>query len=345
MSALVSSMPERMNLLPRVVLHHGPTPLQPMPNLGASVGDADLWIKRDDHHGLAFGGNKIRQLEFYFGEALAQNADTVLITGAVQSNFVRLTAAVAAKLGLNCHVQLEERVSHPSRTYRHSGNILITKMLGATVHSYPEGEDEAGADRQLGLIADELRGMGKHPYIIPLSPGHPPLGALGYVAAAHEMLVQFAEMKMDVTAITVASGSGHTHAGLLFGLRVLGSPIPVEGICVRRVADIQGPRLLARCEQIAELLQIDNPVQQSDVVVKDDWLAPGYGVASGEVMQSILQAARKEALMLDPTYTGKVMTGFLAGSTGGSGTRVMLHTGGTPGVFAYGEELEAALSP
>lgn len=336
-------LPDRLTRMPRARLHHGVTPLEAMNNLGAASGFGSCWVKRDDHHGLAFGGNKVRQLEFYFGEALAQDADTVLITGAVQSNFVRLTAAAAAKLGLGCHVQLEERVDHPSGTYRHSGNVLVTKMLGATVHSYPDGEDEAGADAQLGVIAAELKSAGKRPYIIPLAPGHPPLGALGYVVAAHELLGQFAELQLDVSAISVASGSGNTHAGLLFGLRALESSIKVEGICVRRSASVQAPRLLSRCDQIAELLEMDNPVGVGDIMVKDDWLAPGYGVASDEVMHAILKAARSEALMLDPTYTGKAMAGYLAGCRTDMATRVFLHTGGTPGVFAYGEELQARL--
>jgi D-cysteine desulfhydrase/L-cysteate sulfo-lyase len=217
----------RISAIPRTRLFAGPTPLEAMPNLARSCGGGTFVVKRDDCMGLAFGGNKVRQLEFYIGEAQAQNADTVLITGAVQSNFVRLAAAAARKSGMDCHVQLEERVTKSDAAYRNSGNVLIDRLLGATLHSYPDGEDEAGADKRLGEIADGLRQSGRRPYVIPLAPGHPPLGALGYVVAAHELARQIADTGLEIDEIVVASGSGNTHAGLLFGLRALGSGIPV----------------------------------------------------------------------------------------------------------------------
>ena len=193
----------QLSAINRASLFSGETPLEPMPNLASHLGSARLFVKRDDCMGFAFGGNKIRQLEFYFGEAQAQNADTVLITGAVQSNFVRLAAASANKLGMDCHIQLEHRVSNTNDDYENSGNVLIDKMLGATIHTYPEGEDETGADRQLGIIAEKLKSEGKRPYIIPLAPGHAPLGALGYVVAAQELLGQFQAQNLKVEKIVV----------------------------------------------------------------------------------------------------------------------------------------------
>ena len=140
----------RLDELSRARFGHYPTPLEAMPNLAATLGrDGGLYVKRDDCTGLAFGGNKVRQLEFYLGEAEAAGADTVLITGAVQSNFVRSAAAAAAVLGMKCHIQLEERVPKNDPLYRNSGNVLLDKILGATLHSYPHGEDEAGADAQV----------------------------------------------------------------------------------------------------------------------------------------------------------------------------------------------------
>ena len=160
-----------------------------MPRLGDKLG-LNIVVKRDDATGLAFGGNKVRQLEYYFGRALDQGADTVLITGAVQSNYVRTTAAAAAKLGLRCHVQLEDRVPLYDESYVNSGNALLNKLLGAIVHTYPQGEDEAGADARLHEIADEERRNGHNPYVIPLDPGNPPTGALGYVECAIELVEQ-----------------------------------------------------------------------------------------------------------------------------------------------------------
>ncbi len=331
-----------LSTINRATLHQGETPLEPMPNLTRHLGSNPLFVKRDDCMGFAFGGNKIRQLEFYFGEAQAQNADTVLITGAVQSNFVRLAAASANKLDMDCHIQLEHRVSNTNDDYGNSGNVLIDKMLGATIHRYPEGEDEAGADRQLGIIADKLKAEGKRPYIIPLAPGHAPLGALGYVVAAQELLGQFQAQNLKVDKIVVGSGSGATHAGLLCGLRALGSSIEVQGICVRRDENAQRPRLEERCVEIETLMKISSVTNADDIVLDDEFLAPGYGVASSDTIEAIMLGARKEALMLDPTYTGKVFAGFIkhAKMHKGDGALVFLHTGGTPAIFAYRSVLE-----
>jgi len=337
----------RLTSLPRATLMSGPTPLNRLANLAAIYnGEVNLLAKRDDNCDLAFGGNKVRQLEFYFGEARAQNADTVLITGAVQSNFVRLAAAAARKLGMTCHIQLEERVAKTDPYYRTSGNVLLNKLLGATLHHYPDGEDEAGADRNLGVIAQDLKSKGARPYIIPLAPDHAPLGALGYVICAAELLQQQQEQGLKIDEIIVASGSGNTHAGLLFGLRGLKSSIPVKGICVRRKTDQQAPRITARCQQIADFLEIENPVRDSDVEVDDTFLPPGYGSANKDVMQAILVAARTEALMLDPTYTGKSMAGFMARASQAEqgSTLVYLHTGGTPAIFAYEPAFEQAFN-
>ncbi|MGI9383894.1 MAG: D-cysteine desulfhydrase family protein [Methyloligellaceae bacterium] len=337
-----------MNLrrFPRVELAHLPTPIEPMQNLTEHVGSARLYVKRDDCTGLAFGGNKVRQLEFYLGAAAAEGADTVLITGAVQSNFVRLTAAAARKLGMDCHIQLEERVAKSDAAYRNSGNVLLDKLLGATLHSYPDGEDEAGADRQLHEIADGLRAAGRTPYIIPLAPGHPPLGALGYVDAAREIVAQCEETGLNLDEIVVASGSGHTHAGLLFGLRALDADIRVTGVCVRRSAETQRPRIQRRCEEIAALLEMESPVRESDIHLTDAVLAPGYGRMNRATLEATKLAARTEALMLDPVYTSKAMAVFLqqARQADPEQALMLLHTGGTPAVFAYEQELSTKLA-
>jgi D-cysteine desulfhydrase family pyridoxal phosphate-dependent enzyme len=336
----------RLFTLPRVRLGHCPTPLEVMPNLAARIGDVRLAVKRDDCTGLALGGNKVRQLEFYLGEARAMDADTVLITGAVQSNFARLAAAGARKLGMDCHIQLEERVAKTDLAYRTSGNVLLDRLLGATLHTYPDGEDEAGADRRLGEIAADLESRGRRPYIIPLAPGHKPLGALGYVVAAQEILTQKTEQDMAFDEIVVPSGSGNTHAGLLFGLRALGSHVRVTGICVRRDAAAQRPRIGARCSEIAELLDLEPMVTDDDVVLDDRFLAPGYGRMNDATVEAMKTAARSEGLVLDPVYSGKAMAGFLERAcTADSGRSLLfLHTGGTPATFAYVAALTDALA-
>jgi len=327
----------KLHTIARTPLAHTPTPIEPLPNLGKYLGSGPLYVKRDDCTGLALGGNKARQLEYYFGDALEQSADTVLITGAVQSNFVRMATAAAAKLGLTCHIQLEERVTDAGAVYRESGNVLLNRILGAVMHTYPKGEDETGADANLQAIAAELRGSGKKPYIIPLTPGHPPLGALGYVRAAAEILDQLAEAHYPIDEIVVASGSGNTHAGLLFGLRALDSDITVTGVCVRRDRKTQLARITTRCQEIAALLETESPVQRQDIQLTDDTFAPGYGHLNEATQQAIDLSARLEGLLLDPVYTGKSMAACLklARDTGKNKSILFIHTGGIPGIFAY----------
>ncbi|MDE2927378.1 MAG: D-cysteine desulfhydrase family protein [Acidobacteriota bacterium] len=330
---------------PRVRLCRLPTPLEAMPNLGRALGGARVYVKRDDCTDLAFGGNKVRQLEFYLGEARQQGADTILITGAVQSNFVRLAAAAARRSGMDCHIQLEERVRRDDSLYRNSGNVLLDRILGATLYSYPEGEDEEGADRRVAEIAEELKGEGRRPYIIPLGPGHPPLGALGYVVAAKELLEQIASGQLSIDEVVVPSGSGHTHGGLLFGLRALGSQVRVTGVCVRRNAGPQKERIRDRCGEIAELLETANPVADEDIRIVDDFLAPGYGRLNPPTLEAIRMAGSLEGLILDPVYTGKTMAGLIhrARRSGPECSFLLMHTGGTPAIFAYGAELTAEL--
>ena len=201
---------------PRARLGHAPTPLDPAPYLGAALG-IDLWIKRDDCTGFALGGNKVRQLEFHFGEAEARGADTLLVTGAVQSNLVRIAAAAARRLGMEAHIQLEDRVDGMGALYRTSGNLLLDRVLGATLHSFPEGEDEAAAAAAMERRATALTAKGRRPYVIHSAPGHAPLGGLGYMLAAEEIVDQAPGTGFD--AVVCASGSALTHAGILVGLR------------------------------------------------------------------------------------------------------------------------------
>jgi len=338
------SISANLDLLPRTSLAHTPTPIERLNNLSGALGCGTLYVKRDDCTGLAMGGNKARQLEYYFGEALQQNADTVLITGAVQSNFVRMAAAGAAKLDLDCHIQLEERVGDTGADYRQSGNVLLDRLLGATIHTYPEGEDENGADANLNRIADQLRAKGRRPYIIPLAPGHPPLGALGYVRAASELVGQLKDLEDEIDHIFVASGSGSTHAGLLFGLRSLNWLKPVIGVCVRRDRTSQHQRISHRCEEIAALLKSDNPVKPEDIKITDETFEPGYGKLNDQTLEAIDLCARREGLLLDPVYTGKSMAACLnhVRNQDESLSTLFIHTGGTPGLFGYSRELKLA---
>ena len=337
---------EVLDTFPRVKLGHVPTPLDHAPALGRELG-IELTIKRDDCTGLAFGGNKVRQLEFYLGAARAEGADTILITGAVQSNFVRLAAAAARTSGMDIHIQLEERVPDVDESYRQSGNVLLDKLMGAELWSFPVGEDESAADAALEVHARDLAARGRRPYVIHLGADHPPLGALGYVVAARELETQLAEQSLAFDHVVVASGSALTHAGLLVGLRALGNQVPVTGICVRRGADLQRPRVLKRCDEVAAMIHKNGCVEESDVLVSDAVLAPGYGQLNPETMSAMAMAARLEALMLDPVYTGKTMAGLVALARSAAipqGARVLfMHTGGLPALFGYNRTMSKYL--
>jgi L-cysteate sulfo-lyase len=327
-----------LDQFPRAELIDMPTPLTRLDRLSAHL-DIDLWIKRDDLTGLGAGGNKIRQLEFYFGEALAKGADTILITGAVQSNYVRAAAAVAAKLGLGSVLQLENRVPGMGGLYQSSGNVFLSQLLGAEHMFFAEGEDETGADAALHAKAEALRASGKTPYVIPLGLNNKPLGALGYVRAAREILQQ----KADFDAIVVASGSGATHGGLLTGLRAMGAKLPVYGVCVRRDATQQSIRLQTVLRKISDLLEVTVELTERDILTWDGALAPGYGQVGDPMKQALKMMAEYEGLFLDPVYTAKAFAGVLGlvqDSQIQPGMRVLfIHTGGVPALFAYQDEL------
>lgn len=329
---------------PRAPLAHTPTPLEPMPNLTRLLNGPKLFVKRDDCTGLALGGNKARQLEFYFGEAQAQKADTVIITGAVQSNFVRQTAAAAAKLGMACEIQLEHRVPTDAPEYERSGNVLLDRLFGARIHYLPEREDEESADKALDDIAERVRNEGGKPYVIHLSPGYPPLGALGYVVGAGEILDQADELGLTIDAIILPSGSAATQAGILVGLKSRHSSIQVIGVCVRRKRQLQFDRVLHQVRATADMVGFNGAVSEDDIHVTDDYLGPGYGQSTPEMIKAMTLAAREEGLVLDPVYTGKSMAGLIglvrSGYFTSAQTVLYLHTGGTPAIFGYASMLD-----
>lgn len=327
----------------RVELGMIKTSIDPLSRLGADLG-IKLSTKRDDTLPLAMGGNKMRQLEYYLGPASDQGADTVLITGAVQSNFVRLCAAAARKLGWHPVVQLEDRVPNSDPAYNNSGNVLIDRLLGADIHYFPEGENEAAADANLDRLAADLIGQGRKPYVIHLGTDHPPLGGLGYALCAVETFVQLQESGQQVDHVVIPSGSSLTHAGFLAGARAIGWQVPIHGICVRRDASLQHPRVLKRAHEVMELLGNPNQITQDDVIVDDEVFPPGYGQLNNEVMEAISLSAQREALLLDPVYTGRGMAGLISLTRRGiiqpDQSALFVHTGGLPALFAYENKLK-----
>ncbi|MFK7869595.1 MAG: D-cysteine desulfhydrase family protein [Roseobacter sp.] len=328
---------------PRAGFIAHPTPVERLNRLSDRLG-IDLWVKRDDLAGPSYGGNKTRQLDFYLGAAVAQNCDTVLITGAVQSNFVRTAAALAAKLGMRTIVQLENRVPGQDVLYQTSGNVLLNQLMGAEVIFYPDGEDEAGADAALRARADQERAKGHRPYVIPLALGNPPLGALGYVSAATEILTQ----KPDVDVVVVASGSGLTHAGLLTGLSLDGFAGQVIGSCVRRDALQQHQRIRTVLNDLEPLMTDSKHVSSSQISIWDGALSPGYGQIGPAAFAAMQMMATCEGLILDPVYTAKVFAAIPAlvesGQIAPGSTVLFVHTGGLASLFAYQTALSDLLT-
>ena len=329
-----------MPTFPRAGLITTATPLDRLNRLSDHLG-IDLWIKRDDLAGVSFGGNKTRQLDYYFGAALAEDADTILITGAVQSNFTRLAAANAARLGMKAIVQLESRVANPSDTYLSSGNVLLSRILGAEVMHFPVGEDENGADHALYDRAENIRKNGGRPYVIPLGKIETPIGALGYAQAATEITAQ--DQGFDV--IVTGSGSGMTHCGLIAGFAKTAPH--VIGSCVRRKKALQIPRIKSLLAAYQEMTEDDLGLTDSDIDIWDGALDPGYGRMGAVAERAMTLMAQYEGLILDPVYTAKsfaaipemVKTGQIP-----QGARVCyIHTGGLGAFFAYQDQLTQAM--
>lgn len=333
---------------PRTRLISGLPPLEKLSRISGHDGTAPILVKRDDLTGLGMGGNKVRKLEFYTGKAIADGCDTLIITGAVQSNYVRITAAAARRAGLDCHIQLEDRVMGMDETYRESGNVLLDRLFGATLHYLPVGEDESAADDFLDKIADDLAAQGRKPYVIHLGAAHEPRGALGYVLAAQEILDQATAAGHEISRVVVPSGSGQTHGGLLTGLRLAGSTLPVTGVCVRRDAQAQTERIRTITTNLSKLIGRPGLVSDDDIQITDAFLGPGYGKNSPETWSALFRAAQDEGLLLDPVYTSKSFAAALdiAAQPGmtGDGAVLWLHTGGTPALFGYRSSVEAALA-
>jgi D-cysteine desulfhydrase/L-cysteate sulfo-lyase len=317
--------------------------LELLKNISAEFG-TNVWIKRDDCTGLAFGGNKSRQLEFYIGQAVEQGVDTLLTTGAIQSNHVRMTVAAARKMGLEVEVQLEHRVAREQPEYHNSGNPFLVKLMGAKIHYYPVGEDEAGADRALEQRSAELAKKGIKAFVIPLSNAHTPYGALGYVDGAEELMGQLDERGIEPVRFIVPTGSASTHTGFLLGVRACGSSIPVHGVCVRRDAPSQLQRVSTKLKSVIEAIGTDISIPDTDIICDDSMLAPGYGLLNDATVDAIHYLARREGIILDPTYSGKTFAVLLAmlrrGDFSADDHVVFLHTGGSVSVFAYPELVE-----
>ena len=329
---------------PRLRLCQRDTPLEPMHRLRKLVGGPLLLIKRDDCTGLALGGNKGRKLEYLLAEAIALKADVVVTSGAVQSNHVRQTAAGAARLGLECHVVLERRIASSDTEYHTSGNFLLTRLFGAAVHLVP---DDMAPGTALDVLVAQLRRVGRSPYVIPPG-GSNETGARGYIDCAAELTAQAAEFGHPPDLVIHATNSGGTQAGLIVGLAEQGSDARVLGVSVGRSAINQEALV---CSLVDNLLnKNDIKAEAASLVRVDDrFVGPSYGQIDRQTWDAVRLVAEYEGIILDPVYTGKAMACLInlikAGDISASSTVIFLHTGGTPGLFAYRSELDRHLNP
>ena len=328
---------------PRARFAHLPTPLEGAPRLGEALGGLNLFVKRDDATGLAGGGNKTRKLEFLVGEARARGADTLVTQGAIQSNHVRQTAAAAARMGMACEIILEARTGSEATDYNGSGNVLLDRLLGAAIRTVPGGSDMNAA---LEETAQAVRDRGGRPYVIP-GGGSNAVGALGYADCARELVVQADAMGLKIDRIVTATGSAGTQAGLVAGLAVIGADIPVLGIGVRAPQAMQEANVFKLAQETCALLGHEGRVTREMVSANCDYVGAGYGLIDQAVIDALKLAARTEALILDPVYSGKAMKGLIdlcaKGAFKGE-TVVFLHTGGAQGLFGYQSELEGKLA-
>ena len=321
---------QNLTRFPRLEFIGAPTPLEYLPRFSDYLG-REIFIKRDDVTPLAMGGNKVRKLEFLAADALREGADTLVTAGAIQSNHVRQTAAVAAKLGLHCVALLENPVGTQAENYLSNGNRLLLDLFNVQVEMCAALDDP---DAQLQELATRIEAQGFRPYVIPVG-GSNALGALGYVESALE-IAQQCEGAVNLSSVVVASGSAGTHAGLAVGLEHLLPETELIGVTVSRSVADQKPKVVALQQAVARELELS---AAAEITLWDEYFAPGYGTPNEEGMEAVKLLARLEGILLDPVYTGKAMAGLIDGISQkrfkDQGPILFIHTGGAPALFAY----------
>src|SRR5690242_2965316 len=332
--------PKGIERFDRVPLLFGPSPLHRLERLSAHLGGAvDVWAKREDcNSGLAYGGNKVRKLEYLAAEALAQGCDTLVSIGGVQSNHTRQVAAVAAKLGLGCVLVQERWVEWPDAVYDKVGNILLSRIMGAEVRLDPAGFDIGfRASWQQALADVEARG-GK-PYAIPAGASDHPLGGLGFARWAVEVEEQERELDVFFDTVVVCSVTGSTQAGMIAGFAGQELPRRVLGIDGSATAQQTRDQIARIARRTAQLIGLDRELRDDEIVLLDEWHAGTYGIPDAKTIEAIRLCARLEGMLTDPVYEGKSMAALIDLVESGRiepGSRVLYaHLGGQPALNGY----------
>lgn len=332
------------NKFSRVELAHLPTPLEELNVLSSELNGPKLYIKRDDQTGLAFGGNKARKLEFIIADVINKKADVIITSAGIQSNWCRQTAAAARIFGIEPILVLSKKDEAPVSIY--DGNLLLDFILGADIRLVNPGENRT---KIVDQITEAEMEKGHNPYIIPVGGSRvggsmmEPLGAIGYTKAFLEIYNEAQKRKIKIDYVVHATGSGGTQAGLVVGAKALGADIKIIGISVSGAKAPAQRNVSNIANNIAEVLDLEITFSPEEVIVFDDYVGEGYGILNQETVDAISLLARKEGIILDPVYTGKAMSGLVDLIKKGYFSKddgvVFIHTGGTPALFAYKEEL------
>lgn len=325
----------------RYPLTFGPTPIEKLPSLTKHLGgDVEIYAKREDcNSGLAFGGNKLRKLEYIVPDAIASGADTLVSIGGVQSNHTRLVAATAAKIGFKCRLVQESWVPHEDAVYDRVGNILLSRVMGADVELVDEGFDIGIRESWENALKD-VEAKGGKPYPIPAGASVHKFGGLGFVGFAEEVRTQEAEMGIKFDYIVVCTVTGSTHAGMLVGFAKDGRQRKVIGIDASCTPEQTKAQVLDIAQKTAALIELGIEITEGDVILHEEYAYPVYGVPSEETNDAIRTCARLEGMMTDPVYEGKSMQGMMDLVKKGyfpKGSKVLYaHLGGVPAINGYG---------
>ena len=321
-------------------LTFGPTALEPMPRLAAYLGGkVEIWAKREDcNSGLAFGGNKIRKLEYLVPDILAQGADTLVTIGGVQSNHTRQVAAVAAKLGLKCHLIQGSWVDWPDAIYDRVGNIQLSRILGAEI-AFSQEDFSIALRENWARGVEAVRKAGGKPYGIPAGASDHPLGGLGYAGFAEELREQEKDLGFRFDVILTASGSGSTQGGMVAGFAEEGRARQVVGIDITAKPEATRAMVTKIARQTAEMVGVKRAIAEADITLVEDYAYPAYGVPSKATLEAIRLAARLEGLVTDPVYEGKSMQAMIEMVQAGrfpAGTKLLyVHLGAVPALSGY----------
>jgi 1-aminocyclopropane-1-carboxylate deaminase len=326
---------------PRVDLLFGPSPLHRLERLSEHLGGrVEIWAKREDcNSGLAFGGNKIRKLEYLAAEALAQECDTLVSIGGVQSNHTRQVAAVAARLGMGCVLVQEHWVDWPDSVYDKVGNILLSRILGADVRLHPAGFD-IGFRPSWDAALKSAEEAGGKPYAIPAGASDHPLGGLGFARWAQEVEAQERELGVFFDTIVVCSVTGSTQAGMIAGFATQEHARRVLGIDGSATVEQTREQIARIARRTAQKIGISHDLPDEQIVLLDGWHAGRYGIPDEKTLEAIRLCARLEGVLTDPVYEGKSMAALIDLVRSGQiepGSRVLYaHLGGQPALNAYG---------